>query len=227
MSLVYVPLTPLPMETVPDTFVHPAGYCQNVLATGRCWISGTESIGDRPAILVECDHPRTIEVVADRPDFHIQIAVDRADGVILRLVETIGGEVTRRADAVEYAPDAPLPPPRSNSSFRPTRRCSSRRVAGARQPAVRLGRSAGRSPMSGPRIVDPMIVTTTAPEDRRVDSGRRTAPAGGRRRAEDEAELADLAEADRRAGRAGRAAAAASSRIRRDEDLGDDDERRP
>ncbi len=110
MSLVYVPLTPLPMETVPDTFVHPAGYCQNFLATGRCWISGTESIGNRPAILVECDHPRTTEVVADRPDFHIQIAVDRADGVILRLIETIGGEVTRRADAVEYAPDAPLPP---------------------------------------------------------------------------------------------------------------------
>lgn len=108
-SLVYVPLTPLPSETLPDTFIHPAGYCQNVLATGRCWISGTESIGDRPAILVECDHPRTTEVSADRPDFHIQIAVDRADGVILRLTETIGGEVTRRADAVDYVPDAPIP----------------------------------------------------------------------------------------------------------------------
>jgi hypothetical protein len=108
-SLVYVPLTPLPTETLPDTFVHPAGYCQNVLSTGRCWISGTESIGDRPAILVECDHPRTIEVSADRPDFHIQIAVDRADGVILRLIESIGAEVTRRADAVDYVPDAPIP----------------------------------------------------------------------------------------------------------------------
>jgi hypothetical protein len=108
-SLVYVPLTPLPMETLPDTFVHPAGYCQNVLATGRCWISGTESIGNRPAIVVECDHPRTTEVAADRPDFHVQIAVDRSDGVILRLIETIGGEVTRQADAVEYAPDTPIP----------------------------------------------------------------------------------------------------------------------
>jgi outer membrane lipoprotein-sorting protein len=109
-ALVYLPLTPLPMETLPDTFVHPAGYCQNVLATGRCWISGTETINDRPAIIVECDHPRTIELSADRPDFHIQIAVDRLDGVILRLVETIGGEVTRRADVVEYAPNAPIPP---------------------------------------------------------------------------------------------------------------------
>ncbi len=108
-SLVYVPLTSLPAETLPDTFVHPAGFCQNVLATGRCRISGTDVIGARPAILVECDHPRTTEVGADRPDFHIQVAVDRADGVILRLIETIGGEMTRRADAVEYGPDAPIP----------------------------------------------------------------------------------------------------------------------
>lgn len=118
-SLVYVPLTPLPMETLPDTFVHPAGYCQNVLATGDCWISGTESIAGRPAILVECDHPRTTEVVADRPDFHIQVAIDRADGAILRLVETIGGEVTRRADATEYAPDAPIPPAAFDFEFPP------------------------------------------------------------------------------------------------------------
>jgi hypothetical protein len=118
-ALVYVPLTSLPAETLPDTFIHPAGYCQNVLSTGRCWISGTESIGDRPAILVECDHPRTTEVAADRPDFHIQIAVDRADGVILRLIETIGGEVTRRADAVEYDPDAPIPPSAFEFAFPP------------------------------------------------------------------------------------------------------------
>jgi outer membrane lipoprotein-sorting protein len=108
-SRVYVPVTPLPMETLPDTFVHPAGYCQNVLSTGRSWVVGTESVGTRPAIVVECDHPRTIELAADRPDFHIQLAVDRADGVILRLIETIGGEVTRHAEAVDYAPDAPIP----------------------------------------------------------------------------------------------------------------------
>jgi hypothetical protein len=109
-SLVYAPLTSLPMETLPETFVHPAGYCQNVLATGRCWISGTETVAGRPAIVVDCDHPRATEVAADRPDFHVQIAADRADGTILRLIETIGGEVTRRAVAVEYTPDAPVPP---------------------------------------------------------------------------------------------------------------------
>jgi hypothetical protein len=109
-SRVYVPLTALPMETLPDTFVHPAGYCQNVLSTGRCWVSGTDIIRGRPAIILECDHPRTIEVAADRPDFHIQVAVDRADGVLLRLLETIGGSMTRDAEAVDYAPDAPIPP---------------------------------------------------------------------------------------------------------------------
>lgn len=116
-SRVYVPLTPLPMETLPDTFVHPAGYCQNVLSTGPCWISGTDRVGQRPAVVVECDHPRTIEMAADRPDFHIQIAVDRADGVILRLVETIGGAVTRHAEAVEYAPDASIPESAFNWEF--------------------------------------------------------------------------------------------------------------
>jgi outer membrane lipoprotein-sorting protein len=108
-SRVYVPLTSLPMETLPDTFIHPAGYCQNVLSTGRTWVSGTDVVAGRPAVLVDCDHPRTIEMTADRPDFHIQLAVDRADGVILRLVETIGGNETRRAVVVEYAPGAPIP----------------------------------------------------------------------------------------------------------------------
>lgn len=108
-SRVYEPVTPLPMETLPDTFVHPAGYCQNVLATGRCWISGTDVVIGREAIVVECDHPRTVELSADRPDFHIQVAADRADGTILRLVETIAGEVTRHAQVIAYDTDVGLP----------------------------------------------------------------------------------------------------------------------
>jgi outer membrane lipoprotein-sorting protein len=109
-SKVYRPLTPLPMETLPETFIHPAGYCQNVLATGRTWISGTEVVRGRETIVVQCDHPRATELAADRPDFHIEVAVDRADGVILRLVETIAGEITRDAEAVGFEPDAALPP---------------------------------------------------------------------------------------------------------------------
>jgi outer membrane lipoprotein-sorting protein len=108
-SKVYEPLTALPMETLPDTFIHPAGFCQNVLATGRCRITGSELVCGREAVLLECDHPRTTEVTADRPDFHLSIAVDRETGAILRFVESIGGQVTRHAEVVEFAPDAPLP----------------------------------------------------------------------------------------------------------------------
>ncbi len=109
-SRVYRPLTDLPMETLPDTFIHPAGYCQNVLSTGDCRIVGLDEVSGRETIVVECDHPRTIEITADRPDFRIRMAVDRADGVILRLEESIGGVATRDARATEYAPNAPLAP---------------------------------------------------------------------------------------------------------------------
>ncbi|HEX2755088.1 MAG TPA: hypothetical protein VHM48_06475 [Candidatus Limnocylindrales bacterium] len=109
-SRVYAPLTALPMETLPEVFVHPAGYCQNVLSTGACRIVGLDAVGGREAIVVECDHPRTIEIGADRPDYRIRISVDRADGVILRLEESIGGIVTRDARVTEYEPDAPLSP---------------------------------------------------------------------------------------------------------------------
>jgi hypothetical protein len=98
------------METLADTFVHPAGYCQNVLATGRCTVTGSAVVSGREAILLECDHPRTTELAGDRPDFHISIAVDHDTGVVLRLVESIGGAVTRHAEVVELSPDAPLAP---------------------------------------------------------------------------------------------------------------------
>ena len=116
-SRVYAPLTALPMETLPEAFVHPAGYCQNVLSTGLCRIVGLDEVAGREVIVVECDHPRTIEMSADRPDFRIRIAVDRADGVILRLEESIGGAVTRDARVTEYQPDAPLVPTTFDFTF--------------------------------------------------------------------------------------------------------------
>lgn len=116
-SRVYEPATPLPAETLPETFIHPAGYCQNVLATGDTMITGTDIVGGREAIVLECAHPRTIEMAADRPDFAISIAVDREVGVILRLVETIGGTVTRHAEVEDLAPDAPLPPAAFDFAF--------------------------------------------------------------------------------------------------------------
>jgi hypothetical protein len=109
-SRVYEPVTALATETLPDTFIHPAGYLQNVLATGRCTVIGAEVIDGREAIVLQCDHPRTTEMVGDRPDFKIEIAADRDTGVILRLVESIGGVTTRDARVTEIAPDAPLAP---------------------------------------------------------------------------------------------------------------------
>jgi hypothetical protein len=107
---VYAPLTPLPMETLADTFIHPAGFCQNVLATGECRIEGGERIVGREAIVVVCDHPRGAEIWADRPDHAFRVAFDRETGAILSLVETSGGAVTRGATVVAFEPNATLAP---------------------------------------------------------------------------------------------------------------------
>jgi hypothetical protein len=109
-STVYRPLTALEMESLPETFIHPAGFCQNVLATGPCRISGTAEQHGREVVVVDSDHPRTVEVSADRPDHAIQVWFDRETGLITRLVETIGGQVTRDAIATVLDPDAALPP---------------------------------------------------------------------------------------------------------------------
>jgi outer membrane lipoprotein-sorting protein len=108
-STVYEPITSLPMETLAELFVHPAGYCQNVLATGSTWVSGTDRVAGREAIVLECDHPRAVESSVDRPDYHVQVAVDRQEGIVTRLVESVGGDVTRVAEVVHLDPDAALP----------------------------------------------------------------------------------------------------------------------
>jgi outer membrane lipoprotein-sorting protein len=107
-SRVYEPVTALPTATLPDTFIHPAGFCQNVLASGRCIVTGTEVVRGRETVTLQSDHPRATELAGDRPDFSLTIAADRETGVILRLVESMGGLVTRRAEVLEFAPDAPL-----------------------------------------------------------------------------------------------------------------------
>ena len=109
-ATVYEPITSLPAETLPELFIHPAGYCQNVLATGESWISGSDRVAGREAIVLDCDHPRAVERFVDRPDFHVQVAVDRLEGIITRLVESVGGEVTRLAEVVHLDADVALPP---------------------------------------------------------------------------------------------------------------------
>ena len=50
-----------------------------------------------------------MEASVDRPDYHVQVSFDRQDGVVSRLVESVGDEVTRVAEAVHLEPDAALP----------------------------------------------------------------------------------------------------------------------
>jgi hypothetical protein len=107
---VYDPVTPLPLGSLADLFLHPAGYCQNVLATGACEVTGTTEVAGREAVVLECAHPRTVERIGDRPDFVIRIAVDRRDGVILRLAESVGEIVSRDAVTTSYQPNATLGP---------------------------------------------------------------------------------------------------------------------
>jgi hypothetical protein len=105
----YVPLTALPASSLADTFVHPGGFAQNVLATGACLVEGPGTVAGREVILVASAHPRTIELAGDRPDHRLEVAVDRETGLLALLVESFGGVVTRRAEATEIAPDAAIP----------------------------------------------------------------------------------------------------------------------
>ncbi len=106
---VYTPLTDLPHGSVADTFIHPHGFCRNVLTTGPASILGTvRTAGEREAFLLRVDHPRRAEVLNDRPDRWLEVAVDRMSGIILLLVEHVGDRVTRHADVEHLELDAPI-----------------------------------------------------------------------------------------------------------------------
>lgn len=109
-SRVYHALTSLPMESLPELFVHPAGYLQNVIATGVPTIVTTAVHLGREAIVIHSDHPRVTEVWNDRPDYAVELTVDRETGAILRLVESVGEDVTRDAVVTLFDVDPALPP---------------------------------------------------------------------------------------------------------------------
>ncbi|MDP8905798.1 MAG: hypothetical protein M3N29_10940 [Chloroflexota bacterium] len=105
----YLPVTPLPAETLADTFVHPHGFCRNVLATGATRKVGTAVLlGDREALVLRCDHPRVSHVLTDRPDHWLEVAVDYQTGLILLLAEHIGGRITRHGEVTSLALDEPI-----------------------------------------------------------------------------------------------------------------------
>ena len=106
---VYHPLTPLPAGTLADTFVHPHGFCRNVLATGRLSLPGiVTGAAGREMTLVRCDHPRSAKMLVDRPDRWLLVGVDRATGLVLLLEEHAGDELTRRAEVTALVLDEPI-----------------------------------------------------------------------------------------------------------------------
>jgi hypothetical protein len=108
-SQVYFPQTALPAETVVDTFVHPNGLCRNVLATGVIYRRGTASIGGREVMLLRCDHPRSSQLLLDRPDHWLELGVDSQTGMILLLAEHVGDRMTRHSEATNVRLDDAIP----------------------------------------------------------------------------------------------------------------------
>jgi hypothetical protein len=107
-SRAYEPRTLLPMETLADAFIHPHGYCRNVLQTGDLTLLGTTRLRDRETWLIRCDHPRRAEIMNDRPERSIEVGVDKLTGLIVLLVEHVGDNVTRHAQVTDLQLDAPI-----------------------------------------------------------------------------------------------------------------------
>ena len=96
------------METLADTFVHPRGFCRNVLATGALELLGTTERNGRETWLVRCAQPRRAEVLNDRPDRVLEVGVDRLSGLIVLLIERFGETVTRHAEVTDLTIDGPM-----------------------------------------------------------------------------------------------------------------------
>lgn len=107
---VYAPVTTLPAESLADTFIHPHGFCRNVLMTGVIYKRGTALMANgREAILLRCDHPRTSHVLTDRPDHWLEVGVDVQTGMIVLLAEHVGDQMTRHAEAEMLSLDETIP----------------------------------------------------------------------------------------------------------------------
>jgi hypothetical protein len=104
----YVPLTRLPAGSLADTFVHPHGLFRNVLVTGPLSVVGVRPVAGREAIVVRAQHPRSAEVLVDRPDRSIDVGIARDSGFVVLLVERIGATVTRHAEVTTLDLDPTL-----------------------------------------------------------------------------------------------------------------------
>jgi hypothetical protein len=107
---IYAPATVLPAESLADTFIHPHGFCRNVLMTGVVYKRGTALLANgREAILLRCDHPRTSHVLTDRPDHWLEVGVDVQTGLVVLLAEHVGEQMTRHAEATMVSLDETIP----------------------------------------------------------------------------------------------------------------------
>lgn len=104
-SRVVPPITELPMESLVEAFVHPAGLTRN-LATGQVVLFGQATIAGREALLFEVDAPRATLIETDRPDHTEVVGVDRGTGIVTLLEERVGDSVTRHAEVTYLEPDA-------------------------------------------------------------------------------------------------------------------------
>jgi hypothetical protein len=102
-------VTQLPAGSLADTFIHPHNLFRNVLVTGPLSIVGTSEFGGREAIVVRSRHPRSSEVLVDRPDRWIDVGIDRSSGFVTLLSEHIGEAETRRGEVtlLDLDPDIP------------------------------------------------------------------------------------------------------------------------
>jgi len=102
---IYQPVTALPAESVADTFIHPNGFCRNVLGTGLVSRRGTAEIAGREVILLRCDHPRTSHVLTDRPDHWLEVGIDMQTGMLMLLAEHVAEQMTRHAQVASISLD--------------------------------------------------------------------------------------------------------------------------
>ncbi|CAN5808350.1 hypothetical protein BH23CHL8_BH23CHL8_18130 [soil metagenome] len=102
-------LTQLPAGSVADAFVHPHGLFRNVLISGPLEVLGTTQVAGREAIVVRSSHPRSTKVLTDRPDRRVDVGIDRGTGFLTLLIESVGDDVTHRAEvtSLELDPDIP------------------------------------------------------------------------------------------------------------------------
>jgi outer membrane lipoprotein-sorting protein len=100
-------ITELPMESLAEAFIHPAGLARN-LATGRVTLTGQVRIAGREALVLEVETPRATLIETDLPDRWVILGVDRETGVVMLLEERVGETVTRRAEVTDLEPDAPI-----------------------------------------------------------------------------------------------------------------------